>query len=299
MSHRIPLVATVVGALFIGGATTGTTLALWHDSTSTSAGLLKSGVMSMTAGSPTPTSVSVERGHNSARSVTTRIADTSQDGSKNLRQNTKVTAVRLSGDTSGLVLSQLRLAVTPKAGDCPTTAPTSTALDYTSDWLGLTQPAATDQWRDVCITVSAPASAATGKQTGILEIDFKGFQFRPGATAPSGWSTFASTVSVGITVTAPVVSAPSLGCAAGKNGTLQLPTGSYDVLEADPAVGSYTVIATERQGTFTPTTIPTTTNAHRWYRIRAANTPSAPHSNTIQVRRSGASGNFDCGEPTP
>jgi hypothetical protein len=48
MSRRFPLVATVVGALVIGGATTGTTLALWHDEAALGASKVEAGSMTIT-----------------------------------------------------------------------------------------------------------------------------------------------------------------------------------------------------------------------------------------------------------
>jgi hypothetical protein len=211
MRHRTPLAVAVVGALLIGGATTGTTLAQWHDEAPVQAGSITSGSLSHTVlnGGDTRLGViSLAAGAADAASVTGTVRDTSAVGSKNLRQEIRVSDVQLTDATNSLSLSYLRLAVAPKStASCPAAVPSSPAAGYASSVLQRTGPGSPTY--DVCVAVAATAAAPAS--TGRLQLTFAGVQVRPdGSTA--AWTSRA-TATVDLTVTSDAPPTPSgLAC---------------------------------------------------------------------------------------
>lgn len=177
MSLRTPLAVAVVGALLVGGATTGTTLALWQDQTSVDNGQLVSGEMAFSVqqgGDIELGDLSLVQG-GAAVSVTGTVTDESPAGAQNLRQDIRLTGVTLAGADGGLTTGHLLLEVTPKpASGCSSEVPGTAAAGYTSSVLGQTVPGDTFE---ICVRVAATANAPVGG-TGTVDLDFTGVQVR-------------------------------------------------------------------------------------------------------------------------
>src|SRR5689334_9328744 len=119
MKSRIPFVAAVVGALLIGGATTGGTFASWKDtSTLTGASITSAPNMRFTT-SASPARQAFAQGGTAFVTATVTITDTSTNSPsanpKNLRQQYSV-----SSATSSLTGTLVSVTST-----CPSTAPTA------------------------------------------------------------------------------------------------------------------------------------------------------------------------------
>jgi predicted ribosomally synthesized peptide with SipW-like signal peptide len=190
MSHRFPLVAAVVGALVIGGATTGTTLALWHDRENLT-GSVASGSMTFTVdGSSTATFAAVSslalNNGNTAGSPHTFTATLAAGGEgKNLRMRLFVDDVTTSTAEldSGL---EIALAGVADAADCPPSPPAAayTPLISTNS-VQVTDAASSGVLpgtsRVLCVALRVKANAPTGTagKSGQLEFTFRGQQVRP------------------------------------------------------------------------------------------------------------------------
>ncbi len=165
---RIPLVATVVGALLVGGATTGVTFASWSNQRPLHANGVQSGRLSFTATSPG--AVAVDQTAGSTADSTFVLDDTSTG--KNNQQ--RITA-SVAGTPAG---------ITARVGtSCLTATTASVAVDTT--------PSSANQSLCVRVTVSnQPTTAVSGSVTVSIS----------GAQRPAGWSTPLTTVSVPVTV---------------------------------------------------------------------------------------------------
>jgi predicted ribosomally synthesized peptide with SipW-like signal peptide len=186
---RTPLVVAVVGALLIGGATTGTTLALWHDQ-ETLSGSVSSGTMAFTVnGSTTVTFDAINNlamnSGDQAGAAQSFTADLTAGGAgKNLRMRMFVDDVTTGSSelNDGL---EVALTGAPTAGDCPAaTAATYTPLSGTnsvevtnSSVAGV--PPGTSRALCVAVRVRPNAPAATAGKSGQLTITFRGQQVRP------------------------------------------------------------------------------------------------------------------------
>ncbi len=182
VSRRTPLAVAVVGALLVGGATTGTTHALWRDE-ATDAGQQRhlrhdeprgvparrgtTGIPALVAGGP-------------AAVIEGTVRDTSSPGARNLRQDISVTDVVLSDATDQLKLSHLGVAVTPRP-------PSGCASNFTDAaagedaHLGRTAPGGPDASIDVCVTIVAKTGAPSS--TGTLRAGILRRAGAPGRTA--------------------------------------------------------------------------------------------------------------------
>ncbi len=154
MMSRIPLYAAVVGALLVGGATTGVTHASWTSQRPAAAHYGdRQDSMSYTA--TTPGAVTVNKVGGSTAETSFVLDDTS--AGKNLKQ-------RL---TTTVTSSPAGVTTTVGTGSCSTTAG-STFVDTT--------PTSANQ--TVCVKVTSSTTAVSGTVT--LSI--------AGAQQPSGWS---------------------------------------------------------------------------------------------------------------
>jgi hypothetical protein len=302
MRHRTPLAVAVVGALLVGGATTGTTLAQWRDEAMVSAGSITSGAMSHTVLNGADArlgTVSLAPGATSASSVTATVRDTSAPRSKNLRQDIRVADVELTEPTNGLSASDLRLSATRKTGgQCPASVPVSAAAGYTSSVLDRSAPG--DPAYDVCVVVAATSQAPAS--TGTLRLTFAGEQARPGG-APAGW-TFRTTATVSVAVTNTPPAAPALRCgapvpAASDPGYAVDWTGTgtaYRVYRSGDLSGPYTLVSTQTSTSYTDPSF--AKNQTRYFKVVAVNAVGlSVDSNVLEVSRHGNSDNFRCGAP--
>ncbi|MGF9760448.1 hypothetical protein AAII07_35195 [Microvirga sp. 0TCS3.31] len=219
MSSRTLLLAAVVGVLLIGGATTGGTHASWVSR----ANLQPTGVASATMGlaaTPSPTTLSVERGSSATTRVT--VNDTSSSAARNLRQ--RVTP-SLTGSMPTGITASLTAAT---ANGCAATA--QGAVDLAPGGTFTT-----------CLTVSVSASSAA--TTATLNVTYAGAQVR--GTTVAGWTTAAQTVTVPVTI---VVVEPVLACSPG-NASWQ---GSYTFSwsATTGATGYRVYAATSQNGTY-------------------------------------------------
>lgn len=184
MSHRTPLVATVVGALIVGGATTGTTLALWHDK-ATLTGSAQSGELVLHVDGETATTLTLPgnlalNSGSSAGAPQPFTATLKNAGAgKNLRMQIHLDTVTSNADlTAGLEVA----VATVSAGDaCPT--PTNGDYKPLSAWSTTaltTSSLAPDATRKLCgnVRVKGGATNIAGK-SGTLTLNFRGQQVRP------------------------------------------------------------------------------------------------------------------------
>jgi hypothetical protein len=184
MNLRIPFAVTVVGALFVGGATTGTTLASWVDSESLAGTAVSSGTISLTANdSTTATFAAIDNlalnsgatpGTPQSFTVTLRNASVG----KNLRMRMYVDDVTTTQAdlNSGL---QVSLAGAGSAGTCP--SPTWQDLSSTNAVQVTATPLDPGATRTLCVSarVKGNAPGATGGKTGTLDFSFRGEQVQP------------------------------------------------------------------------------------------------------------------------
>jgi hypothetical protein len=251
MSRRIPLYVAVVGALLVGGATTGTTGATWTGQRQLAATAVGSGQMGFAT--TTPAGVTVPQGPGSA--TTSFVLDDTSTG-KNLRQ--RITA-QVAGTPTG---------VTATVGtSCPGAA--SVQVDTT--------PASAEV--SLCVRVTGSATATAGTVTLNLS----------GAQQPSGWTTPVSVVSVPVTVGV-VPTAPNLTCTGpNQNGfgwAAVTGAASYTIASSGSQNGTYTDRATQTQTQYLPTVGGQSTT---FFRVRATNTAgSSPNSNAVRITRSGS-----------
>jgi len=171
MMSRIPLTAAVVGALLVGGATTGVTRASWTNQRSLHAHQVTAGSMSFTATSPGAVTVSKAAG---STADTSFVLDDTSAG-KNLQQ--RITAT----------VATTPAGVTATVGTSCTTTGSSVSVDTT--------PTSPDQI--LCVKVTSSTTAVSGTVT--LQLS--------GAQQPTGWATPVTPVTVSVTVN-PVVTTP-------------------------------------------------------------------------------------------
>lgn len=208
MSRRTPLAVAVVGALLVGGATTGTTHALWRDQATMSGSGVASGSMSHAVTIDGPSSLgtlSLVPGE-SPKILDATVLDTSPQA-KNLRQAITFAGVDLVDPTPGLSLSQLTMSVGMKTADgCSAPTPSAADGDLTTS-LGTTSPGGS---LGVCVKIAALTGSPDS--TGVLRLEFDGAQVRPDGQQ-GGWASAASTT---VPLTVVGVSSPpapnGLGC---------------------------------------------------------------------------------------
>jgi hypothetical protein len=175
MMSRIPLIAAVVGALLVGGATAGVTQASWTDQRQLHAHGATAGSMSFTATSPG--AVSVDKVSTSSAETSFVLDDTS--AGKNLQQ--RITA-----------------SVASSPAGVTATVGTSCAGATTGSVFVDTTPNSPNQ--TLCAKVTSSTTAVSGTVTINLS----------GAQRPTGWATPVAQVAVPVTVNAVVTPPPAV-----------------------------------------------------------------------------------------
>lgn len=265
---RIPLIVAVVGALLVGGATTGTTRASWTDQAPLQQHGVASGQMSYTA--TTPAGVSVDQVAGATADTTFVLDDTS--AGKNLTQ--RITAT-VAGAPTG---------VTATVGtSCPGSA--TVFVDTT--------PTSADQ--TLCVRVTSSATAVSGDVT----INLSSAQ-RPAA----GWTTPIITRTFPVTVTTPAPSAATLACGSSTNNSHTFSwasvTGatSYSVFRSNTANADASYSSVLTGTTATSYTAAVSNGQISYLRVKAVNgTGSSAYSNTVRIERIGST--VTCALVTP
>jgi hypothetical protein len=265
---RIPLVATVVGALLVGGATTGGTLASWNSQRPLHANGVQSGQLSFKATSPGAVAVDQTAG---STAESTFVLDDTSTGKNNQQQITASVAGTPAGITATIGTS------------CATAATASVAVDTTP----------TSANRTLCVKVTSSTTAVSGDVTVTIS----------GAQRPTGWSTPIATVSVPVTVSTPGPAAPVLSCGPRSGNTISFTWTSvsgetYTLFTATSNVEASYAPA----GPVTPPHVVSPgQNTEVFYRVMAANsqTSVSEFSNTIRVARGNGASTITCQEVTP
>jgi alternate signal-mediated exported protein len=176
----------VAGALVVGGATTGTTLALWVDRTAVSEGQLRSGSIALVVNGSTSATfadisdlaLSTGSSPGAARSFTATLSNAGTG--KNMRMNIQLDDVTTTSDAlnTGLEIAVQGAADTT---DCPTPA-TSGYEDLSATNAHLLTPvsiAPGGTWV-MCVSVRSKGGTGTGLQnrSGQLTFAFRGAQVR-------------------------------------------------------------------------------------------------------------------------
>ncbi len=190
MNHRIPLIVAVVGALLVGGATTGSTRASWVDQVNLPTHAVGSGEMTRT-GVAAPTSLSVTKGLTATTKVT--ATNSSPAAAKNLVQRITptVSVSTTPGSATGVTAS---LTTTNSGGTCTGTAQ---------------GPVSTTAGQNFVFCVNVSATAGTTATAATVTVTLSGQQMRNGN--PQGWNS-SQTVTVPVTVLAPTPPTPVLTC---------------------------------------------------------------------------------------
>ena len=190
MSTRVLLLVAVVGALLVGGATTGTTLASWRDQAGAGSGTVRSGTFLLDInGGGTTTAISLGTLPQLARnSGATPGAAQSQSATlnytvtgKNNQMQLELTGVTANQADLGAGLEVAASLVTT-AATCPSPAGTFKPLgsSYTATTLGaaLTSPSGS---RKLCLStrVKGNATAAVAGKSGALTLVLTATQVRP------------------------------------------------------------------------------------------------------------------------
>jgi hypothetical protein len=265
---RIPLVATVVGVLLVGGATTGGTFASWSNQRQLHANGVQSGQLSFTATSPGAVAVDKTAGYTAD---STFVLDDTSVG-KNNRQ--RITA-SVAGTPAG---------ITARIGtSCATATTASVAVDTT--------PTSANQ--TVCVRVTSSTTAVSGNVTVNIS----------GAQRPTGWSTPTTTVSVPITVNTPGPAAPVLSCRPRNGNTI-----SFTWVSVSGETYTLFAATSNEEAGYAPVGAVTPPhvvspgqNTVVFYRVKAANSQTAISelSNTIRVARDSGASTITCQEVTP
>jgi alternate signal-mediated exported protein len=186
MSLRTPLVAAVVGALLVGGAATGTTLALWSDSAPMASSGVAAGTIAKTADGAKDaayvgvTGLALNDGAipGGAYSFATTLANASTG--KNMRLQMFVDDVSSANPLLNQGL-EVGLAAVPTASDCPTAAPGFSPLNAQNSLTVTPDGIPNGERRAVCVWVRVKGGSdpnIIGGASGQLKFDFRGVQLR-------------------------------------------------------------------------------------------------------------------------
>lgn len=277
MVTRIPLIVAVVGALLVGGATTGTTRASWTDGANLQPAAVGSGSMGNTA-SASPTSLTVQRGSSATSRVT--VTDTSSAAAKNLQQ--RITPTLTGSLPSGVTAT---LTTVGGGGACTGTSQGPVVLVPGGSFSS-------------CVTVTASSSSTASSATVTVSID--GVQVR-GGTA-SGWSSPTRTLNIPVTIQSSVLP-PAITCAPGQGvggafafSWLSVPGATSYQVEASGDGTSFGVSASLGIGPSSYThLVLLEKNEVLYVRVVATGAGGAVAvSNTLLLERRGNSSNVDC-----
>ncbi|GAA1478358.1 hypothetical protein GCM10009623_28040 [Nocardioides aestuarii] len=235
MNPRIPFVAAVVGALLVGGATTGGTHASWSSQRQLAGHSVSSGQMSYTATTPGGVTVSRVAG---ATADTTLVLDDTSVGKK------------------------LGQRITATVGSTPTgvTATVGTACPGTSTVSVDTTPTSADQ--TLCVRVTSSTTAVSGN----VNLTLSSAQ-RPTA----GWTTPAITRTIAVTVATQPLTCSAQSVKDVRSFTWEPVSGAtgYTVTVSGSQTGSYSTTATYGSTT-TQHQVTLTSPAVRYFRVTAA-----------------------------
>ena len=187
MKSRIPLIAAVVGVLLVGGATTGSTLAVWRDQTQLAGTSVTSGSMALTVNGETSatfseiTGLAMNGGSTAGEPQAFTATLLAGGAGKNLRIRVHLDDVTTSSAEldNGLEISLARAA---SSAGCPAAAVAAYQPLSSMNNLELTDPSAaavvpgTARVLCVAIRVKAGAPATTGGKSGLLTFNFRGEQ---------------------------------------------------------------------------------------------------------------------------
>ena len=247
---RTPFIVTVVGALLIGGATTGTTRASWVAQRSTSASTVSSGTMtSAISSSPTTLAKLPPDGVSFATSTFT-VSDTGTG--RNLVQRLEAAVSRLPQGVDAYV---------SQGSTCSTGGGTSASIDK--------RPTDSSHTTTFCVRAVAGTTAVAGD----IEVAVSGRQH------PGGWSGVSTTLRIPVTI-------GGLRCTAGQNKIVLSwdavsGASSYSVAYGSSATGPFSN-AVYTNGTATTVDSGFVGNTTRYYRMT---TNSGHVSNVLSVTR--------------
>lgn len=170
---------TVVGAVAIGGAVTGTTLALWSDQAPMAGGSVTAGTFELSV-----------NGHAQTLDLGSWATTRSWSGSSDTESRAIPLTFRNDGTGANL---RLRAAVTGVGNSNPvgvpltvrfargsTCTPDTPGTGYTSGSLELTDSLAPGESADACLVATVTrTSAPAAAQTATVSITFQGTQVRP------------------------------------------------------------------------------------------------------------------------
>ena len=176
-AQRLLLAISVIGAVAVGGAVTGTTLARWQDHATMSATSVTSGAFAFTVNGQTQT-LNLGSWSTSANTETRAFPLTIRnDGTgKNLRMVTSVTGVTKT-NPSGVPLT-LRFGMVNAPGQC--TVGASGLAEFTTQPIALTPQLAPGATGHGCLvaTVERTSPPATAQNASVT-ITIQGKQVRP------------------------------------------------------------------------------------------------------------------------
>jgi alternate signal-mediated exported protein len=181
-----PFAIAVVGALLVGGAATGTTLALWHDQASVAAGRLGSGAIALqvdgsTTATFTPLSgLAMNNGASpgSAQTFTATLKNSSTGTNMRMQMHLDDVATSNGNLDTGL---EIALSSTGQPADCAAATTGYDPLSATNSLVISTDGVANGGTRALCVSVRVRGNAPAGvaSQAGTLTFDFRGEQVRP------------------------------------------------------------------------------------------------------------------------
>jgi hypothetical protein len=183
MSKATSLLVTVsvIGALVIGGALTGTTLALWRDQAPLAAGQVQSGSIALSVNGTATASLGALNGLQPgvAQVVSANLTNSSPAAAKNLRMQVHLDSVSSSNPALDAVLEA---SVSTTTGSCVAAGAgfKPVGSGYSSTQLTSNSLAAQTSVT-LCVTLRLPSSAppAALGQSGTLTFTFRGEQVRP------------------------------------------------------------------------------------------------------------------------
>lgn len=268
MNPRFVFVAAVVGALLVGGATTGGTRASWSDHATASTSSITVGQLAFAA--TTPTGVTVDKVAGSTATTGLVVDDTSLG--KTLKQQITASVTSVPSGVTATIGTTCPGAASVQVDTTPTSADVA-----------------------LCVRVVSSPMAVTGNVTIQLT----------GAQQPSGWTTPSTTRSFSVTVNQPTSPpiAPVLSCESRSNNDF---TYSWAPVLGDTYVRyTATADADANYGSPTAVTSPSsinmsTNNTILFVRVKATNSVgTSGWSNTLQFKRGTGSASITCGPPTP
>ena len=174
-SRSLVTAAAVVGALVVGGATTGTTLALWRGQATMPGHTVQAGSIGLTVNQSVNVglgSLTMQPGE--SRTIPLTFTNTGQG--KNLRLTTSVSAINASNNAEVPLSFGFRSMA---AGDTCTTASTG-LTPYTGSSIPLAGPLSAGGSATACMLVTMTRTALpTTEQTSTVTLTFTGNQVRP------------------------------------------------------------------------------------------------------------------------